>query len=403
MAISDKQLAILAFPYTHYDALICDGAIRSGKTVFMTIAFIDWAMQHYNRCRFGVCGATVDSTIKNVIRPYQDLDYSRQRYRLQWRRTDKLLIVSDGKNENWFEVFGGKDESSYRLIQGRTLAGVFLDEVVLQPRSFVEQALARCSVEGSRFWFSCNPASPAHWFYTEWVLKSDDHNALHLHFTLDDNPSLSEKMKSRYRSLYTGVFYQRYILGEWVQAEGLVYSEFGSGNILDTSGLKFATGLWVVSCDYGTLNPCVFGLWWIDRSDRRAIMVDEYYWDARAEQRQKTDDQYYDDLCKFVGNRKIDRIVIDPSAASFKTLIRQRGRFAVKDADNSVVDGIRTTSALLANHQIMIDRRCKRTIAEFGLYSWDTKSTQDAVVKEYDHSMDQMRYMVMTVLRREFR
>ena len=150
MPISHKQIQIMAFPYTNYDALICDGAIRSGKTVFMIVAFVEDAMRRYNHQRFGICGKTVDSTIKNIIEPYIRMTRSSQKFQLQWKRADKVLIVSDGWHENVFEVFGGKDESSFALVQGRTLAGVLLDEVALQPRSFVEQACARCSVDGSK-------------------------------------------------------------------------------------------------------------------------------------------------------------------------------------------------------------------------------------------------------------
>ena len=167
--ISDKQKKILAFPYSKYDALICDGAVRSGKTSVMMVAFTDWAMREFNGQRFGVCGKTVDSAVKNIIVPYIAMAYAKERYTMRWRRADKVLEISRGAVKNYFEVFGGKDESSFALIQGRTLAGVLLDEAVLMPRSFVEQALTRCSVDGAKLWFSCNPGSPQHWFYTDWI------------------------------------------------------------------------------------------------------------------------------------------------------------------------------------------------------------------------------------------
>lgn len=226
MAISHKQKQIMSFPFTKYDALICDGAIRSGKTVFMMLSFVDDAMRRYNHQRFGICGKTVDSTVKNIIAPYLSLGYARDKYQITWRRTDKILVVSNGEVENIFEVFGGKDESSFMLIQGRTLAGVLLDEVALQPRSFVEQALARCSVDGSKLWFNCNPDSPEHWFYKEWVCQPQKQNAIRLQFRLEDNPSLSQKIIDRYKSMYSGVFYNRYILGEWCMAEGVIYNSF---------------------------------------------------------------------------------------------------------------------------------------------------------------------------------
>lgn len=224
--ISAKQAKIMAFPYSKYDAIICDGAVRSGKTSIMTVSFIRWAMENFNGCRFGLCGRTVDSCVKNLVIPYTQMTYANDRYLIRWRRSDKILEVRRGKTVNVFEVFGGKDEASAALIQGRTLAGVLLDEVALMPRSFVEQALARCSVEGARLWFSCNPASPKHWFYQEWILGREKHNALYLHFAMTDNPSLSEKTLERYKTMYSGVFYQRYVLGEWVMADGLVYPNF---------------------------------------------------------------------------------------------------------------------------------------------------------------------------------
>ena len=154
MPISQKQRQIMAFPFTHFDALIADGAIRSGKTSFMMLAFVDDAMRRYNGQRFAICGKTVDSTVKNIVVPYLGVNWAQDKYNLSWRRADKVLLVSDGKHQNLFEVFGGQDEISFSLIQGRTLAGVLFDEVALQPRSFVAQTLARCSVEGTRFWFN---------------------------------------------------------------------------------------------------------------------------------------------------------------------------------------------------------------------------------------------------------
>lgn len=224
MGLSKKQRSILAFPFTGYDALICDGSIRSGKTVFMMLGFVDDAMRRFKNQRFGICGKTVDSTIKNIVMPYMQTVYANEKYILEWKRADKVLEVTGNGTTNIFEVFGGKDESSFQLIQGRTLAGVLLDEVALQPRSFVEQALARCSVEGSKLWFNCNPDNPAHWFHQEWILKAKEKNALHLHFELRDNPSLSERIIQRYEKMYSGVFYLRYIKGLWVAAEGAIYN-----------------------------------------------------------------------------------------------------------------------------------------------------------------------------------
>lgn len=392
MPISEKQRKILAFPFSKYDCLIADGAIRSGKTAFMSIAFVDWAMREFNHQRFGICGKTVDSCVKNIIMPYLSTSYSRQKYKIKWRRSDKLLIVSHGTKENVFEIFGGKDEASYMLIQGRTLAGVLMDEVALMPRSFVEQACARCSVDGSKLWFNCNPGSPSHWFYTEWIKKPKEHNALNLHFNLSDNPALSEKIVERYKSMYTGVFYRRYILGEWCVAEGLVY-DFGEDNIVDEVP---SNGEYYISIDYGTLNPFSAGLWCL--LGDKATRVKEYYYSGRSTNHQKTDEEYCDEIEKLADGYNIRKVIVDPSAASFITALRKRG-FKVIQANNEVLDGIRRTAVYLRNGNIKIHRSCVDSIAEFGLYCWDDKATDDRVIKENDHAMDDIRYFSNTVLK----
>lgn len=226
--ISEKQAKILAFPYSKYDALICDGAVRSGKTSIMMWAFVRWAMENFSGQRFGVCGRTVDSCTKNIIVPFTAMSLAKERYIIRWRRGDKVMEVRRGAVTNYFEVFGGKDEASYTLIQGRTLAGVLLDEVVLMPRSFVEQALTRCSVDGAKLWFSCNPGSPHHWFYTEWIKRHAERNALYLHFEMTDNPGLTQKTLERYENMFAGIFYDRYVRGLWVAAEGIVYKDFAN-------------------------------------------------------------------------------------------------------------------------------------------------------------------------------
>lgn len=396
--ISEKQKKILAFPYSSYDAIICDGAIRSGKTSIMTVAFVDWAMREFDGCRFGICGKTVDSAVKNIVMPYKSMNYAKERYSIEWKRSDKVMIISKNGKTNFFEVFGGKDEASQDLIQGRTLAGVLLDEVALMPRSFVEQALARCSVEGSKLWFSCNPNSPKHWFYVEWIKKAKEHNCLYLRFTMRDNPSLSEKTLERYEKMYTGVFYQRFILGQWVIAEGLVY-DFGEENITDELPQN---GRYYISCDYGTVNPFSIGLWCVDNNGN-AVRMREYYFNSRVEKAQKTDEEYYSELERLAGDLKIEWVVVDPSAASFIECIKRHKRFRVAAANNSVIDGIRYTATCLKDGQIKIHRSCRACINEFGLYSWDDKSSKDTVIKENDHAMDDMRYFAYTVLRKLYR
>ena len=396
--ISPQQKKILAFPYSKYDAIICDGAVRSGKTSIMMWAFVRWAMENFSGQRFGICGKTVDSCSKNIIVPFTAMTLAKEKYTMRWRRSEKILEVRRGTTTNWFEVFGGKDESSAALIQGRTLAGVLLDEVALMPRSFVEQALARCSVDGNKKWFSCNPESPQHWFYLEWIKKHDERNALYLHFTMRDNPGLTEKVIEQYESMFSGVFYDRFIRGLWVVAEGLVYPMFDERNITDEVP---ESGEYYMSCDYGTLNPFSAGLWcW---TGKVATRVRDYYYSGRDERSNKTDEEYYIELEKLAGDLPVKSVVIDPSAASFIEVIRRHKRFRVQKAVNDVIPGIATTARYIQDGTIKVYRSCKDAIREFGLYRWDEKSTEDKPIKENDHAMDDIRYFTMTILRHKVR
>ena len=391
--ISSKQKKMLAFPYSKYDALICDGAVRSGKTSIMMWAFVRWAMENFSGQRFGVCGRTVDSCTKNIIVPFTAMSLAKERYIIRWRRGDKVMEVRRGAVTNYFEVFGGKDEASYTLIQGRTLAGVLLDEVVLMPRSFVEQALTRCSVDGAKLWFSCNPGSPQHWFYTEWIQRHSERNALYLHFEMTDNPGLSERTIERYQTMFAGVFYDRYVRGLWVLAEGLIY-DFGESNIVDDEP---DSGEYYISCDYGTLNPFSAGLWCWD--GKTATRIREYYYSGRDEHHNKTDEEYHAELLRLAGDLPVRSVIVDPSAASFIEVIKRHKQFNVRKAVNDVIPGIATTARYLRDGTIKVHRSCKDCIREFGLYRWDEKSTEVRPIKENDHAMDDTRYFAMTVLR----
>lgn len=394
--ISEKQQKIMAFPYSKYDALICDGAVRSGKTSIMMWSFVRWAMESFNGQRFGVCGRTVDSCTKNIIVPFTAMGLAKEKYMIRWRRGDKVMEVRRGAVTNYFEVFGGKDEASYTLIQGRTLAGVLLDEVVLMPRSFVEQALTRCSVDGAKLWFSCNPGSPQHWFYTEWIQRHEARNTLYLHFEMTDNPGLSQKTLERYQAMFSGVFYDRYIRGLWVLAEGLIYPMFGEGCLVDNPPQG---GRYYISCDYGTLNPFSAGLWCWD--GKTATRVAEYYYSGRQTQQHKTDEDYYTALEQLAGDKPVQAVIVDPSAASFIEVIRRHKRFPVRKAKNDVLAGINTTARFLQDGTIKIHRSCSACIREFGLYRWDEKTETDRPVKENDHAMDDIRYFAYTVLRQK--
>lgn len=377
------------------DGIICDGSIRSGKTISMAVGFILWSMSCFENENFAICGRTIETLRRNVIVHLPT--WLEGLFSVKERRSENMLIVTAGGRTNKYYLFGGRDESSYSLIQGITLAGVLFDEVALMPRSFVEQAMARCSVTGSRFWFNCNPESPSHWFYKEWILNASKRNMLYLHFTMDDNLSLDAKIKARYESMYSGVFYDRYIRGLWTVAEGLIYTMFNKTYHVVPDELR-PYEQYYISVDYGTLNPTSAGLWGLVRG--KWYRIREYYYDGRNpdgrnEQRPRTDEEHYAAIVKLAGGRRISKIIIDPSAASFIEVIRRHGDFpVVEQASNRVLDGIRDVATHLNAGDIFICSACKDCIREFGLYRWDEKATEDRPIKANDHAMDDLRYFV---------
>ncbi len=403
MAFSQKQLAILAFPRSKYTALVCDGAIRSGKTSVMSLSFVLWAMSEFDRQNFAICGKSVESAVRNIILPLIGVRYLPQHgFKLKYNTSKHCLIISRGGRFNYFYIYGGKDESSYTLIQGITLAGVMLDEVALMPRSFVEQATGRCSVTGSRFWFNCNPEGPQHWFYEEWVKdEKGEKNRLHLHFLLDDNPSLDPEIKARYERMYSGVFRERYILGRWTKAEGLVYPMFDrEKHVVDTLPERSTRHCYYVSVDYGVSNPFAAGLYDFDPIQGRAVKIKELYYKGGSTNR-VDNEAYYKMLREFIGDYSIEYLIIDPSASSMIETIQKYGEYMVVPADNDVLNGIQDVTKFMNTGSLLFYKGCVETFKEFGEYSWDEKKQKDAVIKENDHAMDEVRYFCRTALRNE--
>lgn len=434
---SKKQRKVLNWwcdtsPLKDYDGIIADGAIRSGKTVSMSLSFAIWAMTTFNGQNFAMCGKTIGAFRRNVLF-WLKLMLKSRGYKVSDHRADNLVIVTRGDTENYFYIFGGKDERSQDLIQGITLAGVFFDEVALMPESFVNQATGRCSVDGSKYWFNCNPDGPYHWFKVNWIDKSISYlgkekvrkireaaekeykdsglkRILYVHFTMDDNLSLSEAIKARYRSMYSGVFFKRYIMGLWAMAEGVIYDMFDTDkHVVDTqalaeeyqrrTGQSFWTDYCYVSCDYGTQNPTAF-LLWNKAADGKWYCRKEYYYSGRDKGRQKTDAEFSQELTKWLEEIKIRAVILDPAAASFKAQLEKDG-YKVKRAKNDVLDGIRFVATLLNQGSFLVDKSCENLIKEFASYVWDTKAAEkgeDKPVKEYDHAMDALRYFCFTII-----
>lgn len=395
-------------PVKDADGIIADGAIRSGKTVAMALSFIMWGMSTFNEQNFIMAGKTVKSFERNVLTPIKGILPGRG-YSFTWRASDSLLRVRRGARTNDFYIFGGKDEASQGLVQGMTAAGAYFDEVALMPESFVNQATGRCSVDGSKLWFNCNPESPLHWFKTKWIDKTKEKNLLFLHFTMEDNTSLSEAIKERYRAMYSGVFYLRFIKGLWAVAEGLIYSMFNESHLYDDDTRPvsmLSTSVRYIGVDYGTTNPCVF----LDvRDDGRDLWVEnEWRWDSKSEEAQrsptpnKTDSEYADAMRDFMTDDPAQQcmIIVDPSAKSFITELRQRG-FYVKEGDNDVLDGIRVVASLFTQGKLHIHKRCTGLIRELHSYVWDEKAAErgeEKPVKMSDHGCDGLRYVIFTVL-----
>jgi PBSX family phage terminase large subunit len=386
---------------SQHDIVIADGSIRSGKTIACICSFMSWSQSNFDNENFIIAGKSIGSLKRNVIDPLRQIIRA-WGFEDTYNRSGNYLTI--GSNVYYF--FGANTEASQDTLQGLTAAGALADEIVLFPRSFVDQMIGRCSVYGAKIFCNCNPDGPYHDFKVEFIDKTKDKNILYLHFDMDDNLTLSEDVKAKFRRMYSGVFFKRYILGQWVMAEGLIYDMFDeSKHVIDTSNIKF--DYYYVSIDYGTYNACSFGLWGVNKkiingkSLNCAYRVKEYYYNGKESGRQKTDEQYYNDLVDFTGDIKIYSIIIDPSASSFITTIRSKQKYHVQKAENSVLEGIRNVATCLNTGRLFFDINCKSIIKEFSSYSWDDKAAklgEDKPLKVSDHAMDECRYMVNTIL-----
>ncbi len=399
---SKKQRKVLNWwcrssPVRDYNGIIADGAIRSGKSVAMSLSFVIWAMSEFEACNFAMCGKTIGSFRRNVLFWLKLMLRSRG-YSVSEQRTENLVIVKRNNVQNYFYVFGGKDERSQDLIQGITLAGVFFDEVALMPESFVNQATGRCSVDGSKFWFNCNPGSPSHWFKTGWIDKRQDKRLLYLHFTMDDNLSLSEAVKERYRSTYTGVFFKRYILGEWKSADGVIYRQFADDPerfILDEVPADIIIG--TMGLDFGGNGSahagCLVG---ITRGYRSIVILDEYYRKEVIDPGTLTDD-----VCGFVQRSQAQcratSIWCDSAETTLIKGIRtevfaRRIPVEVRNArKGEIIDRIRLCDMLMSQGRFFIMRRCRHTIAALSEAVWDSKSpTRDRRLDDGSTNIDSL-------------
>lgn len=389
MLLSPKQREFVKYGTHRWN--FKGGATRSGKT------YLDfrWIIPIRIRERIGkdglavILGVTKSTIERNVLEPMRNL-YG-----------DMLVGTISSDNTAWIfgekcYCLGAEKVSQVSKIRGASIKYCYGDEVADWSEEVFALLKSRLDKEYSCFDGTFNPQYPDHW-----LKKFLDSNAdiFSQTYTIDDNPFLPESFKENLKKEYEGtIYYDRYILGLWVRAEGLVYPMFGDDCI--TQEIP-DTGDYYISIDYGTLNPFSAGLWCVGK--RSAVRIAEIYYSGRETRSQKTDEEYCDMVERLVGEKTIRAVVVDPSAASFIEALRRRGRFKVRHADNDVMNGIRTVSDFLRNGKIKIHESCENTIREFGLYRWDEKSESDRVVKENDHAMDEVRYMAMTVLKKAFK
>lgn len=416
---SNKQLMLLNWwcensPKKSCSGVIAEGAVRSGKTIIMSLSYVLWSMTTSNLQQYIMGGKTVGSLRRNVITPLKNILRARG-FKIVDNKTDNSLIISKGGITNTYFMFGGRDERSQDLVQGITARGIFLDEVALMPRSFVEQCMARCSVEGRKFWFNCNPEGPQHWFYTEHILRSEELHYLVLHFNLEDNPSLSKEIIEGYKRMFTGIFYKRFVLGEWAFSDGVIYDCYDEEKNCYLHGDRESYLPWQIlendpdggypfyAADYGVLNPMVYLEMYKIRIKGDSVphfyVDNEYYYDGRNSMKQKTDEEEVDALMNMIDNKYYSSLIIDPSASSLIAAARKRG-INTRKADNDVLDGIHMVYTLMATGHIHINKdRCPNLLKELGLYIWNAKRGEigkEEPVKQNDHAMDALRYGIAT-------
>ena len=377
--LSNKQLHYLANSNCRIN--LSEGAVRSGKTVSSNLRWIEYVLNSGPEGPYLMFGKTERTLKRNILTPLQGL-------------LGDALRINQGQGEvklgdKTIYLAGASDERAAQKIQGLTLAGALGDELSLAPESFFQMLLSRLSVDGAKFFGTTNPEGPYHWLKTNYIDRRDQLDMSLHHFTLNDNDSLSHSYIQSLKKEYVGVFYDRFILGKWVMAEGAIFDGFDEqihvDKVLDPDTFQN----YIVGVDYGTNNPCTFGLYGFDKIPP-VYLIKEYFFDGGADNtKQRTDTQYANDMKKFIGDKRIDAIYVDPAALSFVVELRQRGLWRVNSAKNDVLPGIKFVSKMLASGHYFIDRKCLETIKGYQSYVWDARAQQtgiDKPLKLNDHT-----------------
>lgn len=371
---------------------LLEGSVSSGKTWISLVLWAFWVSSMPEDKLYMMCAKSLTTLKRNCLILLQEL-VGEKNFQFSISSKEGYLF----KRKILLE--GANDARSESKIRGLTLQGAYCDELTQFPQDFFAMLLSRLRVPGAKLIATTNPDSPLHWLKTEYIDRQNELSFLDLSFLIDDNTTLPRDYIENLKKEYTGVFYERFIRGKWVLAQGVVYSNiFDAKKHVTDAEFEFKP-VYYVSCDYGTQNATVF-LLWHKIADGRWICEKEYYYSGRSEVKQKTDEQYCDDLINFLEGIHISGMIVDPSAASFIAALRKRG-IVVLHANNAVLDGIRTTATFLNKGMILFRPCCVNTIQEFGVYSWKPYRpgmTEDEVIKENDHAMDAVRYFCYTHL-----
>lgn len=383
----------------HSDAKlnILDGSVRSSKTINCTVRWLDF-LRKGPQGDLAMLGKTIATLKRNVLNDMLDI-VGPKNFKWVDRQQGELIIC----NRRVY-CFGANNEDAESKIRGATFAGALCDEVNLYPQSVFNQLMARLSVPGAQCFCNCNPDSPYHWFYTDYIMNDDIKSKKRWQFNMDDNLSLSEEYKEFLKQTYTGVWYERMILGLWVAAEGRIYDMYDPKiHMIDTNEYIVKSGVhpnaikWFVACDYGTATVMSWGLY-AKLPNGVKLKVREYYWDAVKEGHQKTDGEFANEFVQWLGGLYPNTVYCDPSAVSWRLELSRKG-YRVQAADNDVINGIRYVGSMLTAGQYFIDKSCLNTDKEYASYVWDAtaqKLGKDKPLKVHDHTCDTDRYFMYT-------
>lgn len=398
---SPKQLNVLAKTATGNLGFIniLEGSVRSGKTYVANAAWALFILESPHT-KFLMSGESTDSLYRNVI---DDLIKIFGRSRATYQESAKggaRLVINYGGKKKICYCRGGSKANDEAKIRGLTLGGWYADEITLHHESFVKMALSRLSLNGAKTIWTTNPDSPFHPIKKEYVDLAAAKNYGHWHFDLEDNLSLSQEYKDNIKAAYAGIFYDRFIRGLWVLADGIIYSMFDEKiHVVPTKDRPYFQKY--VSVDFGMQNPTTYGLFGKCTTDGKWYKIKEYHHSGREEKQQKTVSEYIDDLIKFMDGEPL-QVIVDPSAAAFIEEAKRKN-IKIKKANNDVLTGIANVSKALKNEEIYFNDCCKETLKEFATYIWDANASlkgKDAPVKENDHHMDDLRYFINTVAHR---